>query len=87
VISRKSLDKPRARTRQRAAVTIDAAADEPTEPTADELRLDLYSWIISALDIAEALSKQEPSRELSIVKTKLEEAEMWLLKLEREEGQ
>jgi hypothetical protein len=65
----------------------DAAADEPTEPTADELRLDLYSWIISALDIAEALSKQEPSRELSIVTTKLEEAEMWLLKLEREEGQ
>lgn len=52
---------------------------DPTETPA-ELRVELHSWIISATDICDVLASSEPSRELSIVKTKLEEAEMWLLK-------
>jgi hypothetical protein len=49
--------------------------------TADLLRADLEALIIAAHDCAEALAKQERSRSLSLVITKLDEAEMWCLRL------
>lgn len=64
-------------------------ADEPTaetaepaddEPTPDQERVQAHSWLIGAFDAVEALAKNEGSRELSLVLTKLEEAEMWLLR-------
>lgn len=60
--------------------------DDAAEWDVDEvakLRADLVTYLTSSTDIAERLSKVAPSRELSLVRTKLEEAGMWL---ERERG-
>ena len=42
--------------------------------------VDLHSWLLGAIDITDRLARQNRSRELALVGTKLEEAEMWLLK-------
>ncbi len=54
---------------------------EESEMGYDALIGDLHTWIASSLDLSEAMAKMQPSRELSLVITKLEEAEMWLIKL------
>lgn len=52
--------------------------EEPAPSPVDELRTDLLTWLVSSQDIVEQLIAQQPSRELSLVKTKLDEAELWL---------
>ena len=47
---------------------------------------DVHAWILAALDACEVLCNHSPSREASITMTKLEEAEMWLVKLYGAEG-
>ena len=71
-----------------AAAEADLAAGETasleeveSELGYDALIGDLHTWIVSSLDLAEGMAKQKPSRELALVLTKLEEAEMWLIKL------
>ena len=44
----------------------------------EQLSEDLDSFLTAAVDCAEALAKQEGSRDLSCVITKLHEAEMWM---------
>ena len=57
----------------------DMRADVPLPGPLSEqqYRLDLEHFITSALDALEGLAVTRPSRELSLVRTKLEEAEMW----------
>lgn len=62
-----------------AAAEPELDQEGPVDP--DSLQVDLHSWLLGSTDIAEALAKARPSRELALVKTKLEEAEMWLLKM------
>ena len=49
--------------------------------TTPDLLTDLYTWITSTIDICDTIHAATPSRELSLVKTKLDEAEMWLINL------
>lgn len=53
-------------------------ASEWEVPDTVTLRSDLIIYLTSCIDIAEKLAQHEPSRELSVAKTKLDEAEMWL---------
>lgn len=55
-------------------------AEEPQRLTAKQYRLDLERFLTSALDALEGLTATEGSRELSLVRTKLEEAEFWFTK-------
>jgi len=61
-----------------------AAANPPTfeDQPVEKLRADLEVFLTAALDAAQALSKQAGSRSLSLVITKIEEAEMWSLRLD-----
>lgn len=43
-----------------------------------ELRADLYRYVECSKDLARELAAQRPSRELSLVITKLDEAALWL---------
>ena len=45
---------------------------------AQDLRKDLARLIESAQDVADTLSERVLSRELSLAKTKLDEAQLWL---------
>lgn len=51
---------------------------EPT-PDIEQLVADAAERIMEAYDAIDAASKQAPSRRFSLVKTKLEEAGLWLL--------
>lgn len=56
------------------------AHEQDADDTAT-LCADLHQWIVSSLDLAEAISERDSTREINLAVTKLEEAEMWLLKL------
>jgi hypothetical protein len=65
-----------------------AAPPQPPQHTAEdvpELELDLHAYIIACTDVAEVVARFKPGREIALVRTKLEEAEMWLLKALGEE--
>lgn len=59
------------------------ASAEPPAPSTDptQLRTDLEAFLLGAFDVAEQLSTLVPSRSLSLVETKLEEAWHWLSNL------
>lgn len=62
----------------------DILPDQPAEKgeaSASSPVVELQGWVIGAIDLADAISKEKPSRSLSMVKTKLEEAELWLTRL------
>lgn len=53
--------------------------DFPASNDPDALRLDLEAALITAADAAEALAKLASSRSLSMIRTKLDEAQMWFV--------
>ena len=61
-------------------MTVGAVTDEMStreKNTIPKLRADLETYTTSALDIAERLSELKPSRSLSMIRTKLDEAILW----------
>ena len=58
------------------------AEAEQEEPDVESLLRDLDIWIQGSQDIATALSAVIPQRTLACVMTKLDEAQMWLERVE-----
>ena len=59
---------------------FDPSASDIRDDSPEQLQADLHTYIVSSLDLALAAMEKVPTRELAITITKLEEAEMWLLK-------
>lgn len=74
---------------ERAGLNIPLGSGAPSmeeiaehESAVNSLRTDLEIWLQGSIDIAAALSALIPSRELALVMTKLDEAQMWLERVE-----
>lgn len=61
---------------------MSAPIEEQEEPDVPALLTDLEIWIQGSIDIAAALSAIIPQRTLACVMTKLDEAQMWLERVE-----